>query len=658
MDKLFKQGLTQHQQGNFEQANKLYKQVIQANPAHIDALHLSGVIAYEQENYDSAIGLINKALENAPQIPAFHYSIGNAYYAKQDLTQAIRHFQQAVKFKPGYIEAHWKLGLALQQQGALNPAIHHYLEVIRLIPDSQAANFAGVHYNLGLAFTVQNASEKAVHHYQQLMRLNPSHIEGLENLGILLHQSGRYEESVTCYEQALRINPKNSTVYANFGNTLQAQGESEKALVYFKKGIEFAQKDERLLLYQYYLFGLQYNESVTPEKILEESCQWGDEVRSFCAPVYTTHSNTPDPNRRLRIGYLSPDFQNHSVAFFANALLTARNHKEFEIVCFAEISQPDTVTNQFQRLVDAWHFTSGIPDKQLAELIYSEKIDILVDPWAGHTKGNRLLTFAYRPAPLQITLYQTTTGLECMDYRITDSYLDPPDENGANREPLLRLPHSIFCFSPPPEAPAVGSLPCIRNDHITFGSFNNPAKYNPSMLSVWRNILLGIPRSRLILKNSAFQSNTVRNFVLSHFKAAGIADDRIEFIYYSPFRKDHLEKYNGVDIALDPFPYNGTTTTAEALWMGVPVIVLKGGKNFSRTSQSFLAILGLADLTANTPTEYISTAIKLANNTQQLTKLRQSLRQNMKNSPLCDQVNYMHALEKLYRKIWRRWCEQ
>jgi protein O-GlcNAc transferase len=356
--------------------------------------------------------------------------------------------------------------------------------------------------------------------------------------------------------------------------------------------------------------------------------------------------------RKLRVGYVSPDFRRHSVSYFLTPLLAAHDRNAVEITCYAEVKQPDEVTARLKGLVSAWRSTVGMSDAELAERIRADGIDILVD-LAGHTAGNRLAVFARQPAPVQVTWlgYPNTTGLSRIHYRLVDRVTDPPDASPAS-ERLVRLENGFLCYEPPADAPPPMPPPCLAASAVTFGSFNNAAKLSPATLDAWARILQGSPGSRLVLKGAAFsEAETCKRF-RGEFVRRGVAEERLALAPFTPSSRAHLAAYHAIDLALDPFPYNGTTTTCEALWMGVPVIALLGDRHSARVGASILTRLGLGRLIAFDPADYVERALALASDRAGLGELRAGMRQRFAASPLCDAAGFARRVEAAYRRMW------
>jgi predicted O-linked N-acetylglucosamine transferase (SPINDLY family) len=369
------------------------------------------------------------------------------------------------------------------------------------------------------------------------------------------------------------------------------------------------------------------------------------------------HSNDRSRERRLRIGYVSSDFRQHSVGYFIEPVLAHHNHDRFEIFCYSNDIKEDEVTGRLQSYADHWRRLIGLSDEQAANQIRADRIDILID-LSGHTRGNRLLVFARKPVPVQVTWlgYPTTTGLSTMDYRLTDGFADPVGmTEHFHSEQLVRLPECFSCYQPP-EAPEVSGLPAREKDYVTFGSFNNLAKINREVMAVWARILQAVPGSHLTLKNTGLGAGTVQQRVRETFMGLGVAPERLALLGNDPSSRAHLERYWNIDIGLDPFPYNGATTTCDALWMGVPLVALAGKTHAGRVGVSQLSNLELTELIGNTTEEYVAIATRLARDLERLSQLRAGLRARLAASPLTEAPRFTKNLEQAYLAMWKDWC--
>jgi protein O-GlcNAc transferase len=468
---------------------------------------------------------------------------------------------------------------------------------------------------------------------------------------------GRLEEAVTYLKRALQIDPAFSWTYYNLGTALSDQGLLSQGELFYRRALQI--KPDLSVAYSSILLLMNYSTYYTAHSVFSEHLGFENQFAKHLYPSSLHYANDPSPSRRLKIGYVSPDFRRHSVNYFIEPALAYHNHEHFEVFCYSDVLRPDTVTERLQRYTDQWRNIAGKPDERVAELIWKDGIDILVD-LAGHTGYNRMLTFARKPAPVQISYlgYPNTTGLSAVDYRFVDAYTDPPGlTDPFYTEKLMRMPESFLCYLPDDDSPPVGDLPALKSGHITFGSFNIFQKVSHETIALWAEILKKLPDSYLIMKSPSFYDQTTRNYATSRFLIRGIAPERIELRARMPSFREHLDLYNRVDIGLDTYPYNGTTTTCEALWMGVPVVTLAGNTHASRVGTSLLSNIGLPELVAKTTEEYISIAVTLAKDFGRLQSLREHLRHRMTYSPLCDAKRFTTNLEMCYRKIWEIWCK-
>jgi predicted O-linked N-acetylglucosamine transferase (SPINDLY family) len=417
-------------------------------------------------------------------------------------------------------------------------------------------------------------------------------------------------------------------------------------------------KPERAIAYSNLLFTMSYDPTYDAQTIFREHLEFSNRYSGPLSLIQRSHTNDRNPDRRLKIGYVSPDFRKHSVAFFIEPALSFHTREKYETFCYSDMLFPDTVTQRIQNHSDQWRNISGMSDEHVSEMILNDRIDILID-LAGHTGKNRMLMFSRKPAPVQVSWigYPGTTGLSVMDYKIVDNYTDPEGMTEQfYTEKLLRMPESFLCYLPFQESPEIKPLPSLTKGSITFGSFNNFSKMSNETLDSWARLLNELSGSHLILKSQALTVKESRDRVIDIFKKENVSEDRIEFMSFVPSYQTHLDLYNRIDIALDTFPYNGTTTTCEALWMGVPVVTLAGNSHVSRVGVSLLSNAGIPELIAKDIDEYVSIASGLANDTERLIMLRHNLRQMISRSPLCNAKKFTNNLEHIYRTIWEDRC--
>ena len=545
-----------------------------------------------------------------------------------------------------------QLGVKHHQAGDLNSAESIYRQILVDHPDD-----ANTLHLLGLIAFVRGDHAIAIDLINKAIHQNSS-ISGFHyNIGNVFKSMNKLQDAADSFKEALRLDSQNLDALNNLGNVLRAQGKVEDALQIFRSLLELKPDSEDA--HSNFLLTLIYHSGIEPAQLYHEHIRWDKQHKNLLRAKTKTRTTDNSPDRRLRVGYVSPDLRQHSVAYFIEAVLEAHDRSLFDIICYSNVSQPDPTTHRLRALSDNWRDICQMTDDQVAELIRKDKIDILID-LAGHTANNRLLLFTLKPAPVQVTYlgYPNTTGLSSMDYRLTDVWADPYGETDHYyTEKLIRLPHGFLCFKPPKETPATGNLPALTNESVTFGSFNNIAKISPKTAELWSAILKSIPQARLILKSRALNDSTTCRRIEQLFIQNGVSADRIKTVGYIPSLSDHLALYNEIDIALDPFPYNGTTTTCQALWMGVPVITLAGNTHASRVGVSLLSCIGMTDLIAETPKIYRDKAVQLSADISRLQKIRVKLRTLMLNSNLTNGKRFTRSLEQAYRQIWKYRCQ-
>ncbi|MEE8428606.1 MAG: tetratricopeptide repeat protein [Gammaproteobacteria bacterium] len=563
--------------------------------------------------------------------------------------EAERCWRSALKIEADNADALYALGVHLQVQGRLQEAIPLYHAAVKKKPDQ-----AETHYHLGDALRETAQFYEALNAYREAVRLRPGYIEALNNFAAMLTKLYWHDEAIGILDTAVPLTPEAPQLWINLGRAHLFLGRMPEAVNSFTRAV--TADPDMFLAHSNLVTSLNYLPSIEPEEVFAAHRK-GEQRFAIRVRRYTTYENSPDPQRCLRIGYVSPDFRSSPVASFFEGVLAKHDSQRVQVVCYAEVYQPDSVTERMQALAHTWRSTCGISDDQVAEQIRADGIDVLVD-LAGHTTHNRLMVFARKPAPVQVTYlgYPNTTGLACVDYRFTDQYADPPGTTESfHSEELVRLAHGFLCYRPPPDAPPPGSPPCVRRGGVTFGSFNNLAKVTSEVIDVWSRILAAVPESRLLLKSHALLEASAREFWSARLAEHGIARERTTLLASIRTHHGHLQAYNRVDIALDSFPYNGTTTSCEALWMGVPVVTLAGRVHAARVGCSILSHGGFSDWIAADVESYIEKAVGLAKDKEQLIRLRETLRERLAASSLCDAAGFVRDLEKAYRKMWSAW---
>lgn len=615
LQQAFELAVQHHQAGRLQQAEGLYRQILAQQPRHADALQLLGVVAHQMGRNDAAIDLI----------------------------------QQAIALKPANAGAYSNLGLALRDSGRLDEAIAAFRQTLALQPD-----FAEVYSNLANALRDKGCMEEAIAAYRKAVSLNPRLSGALYNFANVLNETGQVDEAIVTYRQAIALNPGFAEAQSNLGNALKDQWRVDQAIAAYRQSL--ALNPDGAIAHSGLLLAMHYDARFDAQAIAQEHRNWNLRHAAPLQRFIRPHTNDRNPERRLRIGYVSPDFRFHAVAPFALPLLAYHDRPGFQVFCYAHVARPDAMTALFRASADEWRSTIGLSDEQVANLIQQDQIDILVD-LAGHTADNRLLAMARKPAPIQITAvgFPDTTGMAAVDYRLTDAHADPPGmTESLHSEQLIRVPRTCWVYQPPADSPPPDDEPIAAP--ITFGCFNHLPKITESMLRVWARILAAVPGARLLLKAKGLDSPDVRGRIERLFEAESISPQRVKLLAWTRSALEHLELYRRIAIGLDTFPYHGTTTTCEAMWMGVPVISLAGRTHVSRVGVSLLSNVGLADLVAQNPDEYVRLAVKLADDLPRLADLRAGLRSRMQQSALMDGPRFTRAVESAFRDVWRRWC--
>ncbi len=816
------QALAHHQAGRLKQAEALYRQVLQGDPGHADALHLLGIIALQIGHSDRAVDYLSKAVDRRPQVPDYHYNLGLAFAGLGKSAEAARHFHRAIALKPDFAEAHNNLGNTLKEQGRPDEALECYQRALVLNPDYAAAHSnvgvilqhrgdaqgaiehyqkavavdptdADSQYNLANALRAMGRLNEAVSMYRNAIALRPNFFDAFVNLGATLKDAGALDSATETYERALALDPRSTAAWIQLGNALKSQGKIKDAIDRYKRAIDIdpgcaeahynlgnalretgdlaqaiavlrratvlkpdfaeaysnlgnalwessqltealavlqqalalkphlsrahnnlgnvlqargrlaeavaayrealalqhefpearnnlggvlqnqGQLDQALPAYRQalalnpdfaethsnLLLSLHYQPNIEPEELFNEHLRWGERHAAPLASMIPAHSNERDPERCLRIGYVSPDFRAHSVSHFIAPVLAHHERSLYEVYCYYNVHQVDATTERLRGLADHWRDIAHLSDTEAAECVRADGIDILVD-LAGHTAHNRLLLFARKPAPVQVAYlgYPDTRGFAAIDYWLSDVYADPPDETEQFYvEQIVRLAHGFNCYQPPLDCPKVSTLPVLSTRGVTFGSFNNIAKLSDWTIAVWSQVLTKLPEAKLMLKGRSLADQETRERIQQRFAEHGVTSERLELLGAFATESDHLTAYHRIDIALDTFPYNGHTTTCEALWMGVPVLTFAGKIHAGRVGVSLLTQAGLTELIAGSPEQYVTLAVELAHDVARLQALRQDLRERMAASALCDAHGFTRALETAYRRMWIKYCE-
>jgi predicted O-linked N-acetylglucosamine transferase (SPINDLY family) len=691
-------------QGHFALAESWYLKAIELDSQRAQSYYNLGVAKEKQQQWEAAISYYRQAI-------AFNLQYAKAYYRlglnlkqqlindganieaenKQKITEEIdKCFTQVLSLEPNHPSIKFQLAKFWQDQGESTKAKSLLTaKEWDLLPDfvaylintgnrwerrkkfTQAQNCYEMAlefdplaieplFNLALIFEKQEKLPEAIAYYRQVLTLDLNYIPALQNCGMVLEKIGYVHEAIGYYQKILTIDNDHPSALTSLATCAEKLGKIASAVEYSHKILQLEPHNSINHSFLLWCFGALT--IVSPQDILDSSYLWHIyHVVKQGLPTLKYHQRQPNPDRPLRIGYISPDFRRHSCSFFIKPLLENHHHDQFEIYAYAEVAKGDQITEKIQASCDHWRCTVGLSDLEVAALIQADQIDILVD-LAGHTAGNRLKVLGMKPAPIQATYlgYFATTGLPTIDYWITDEALHPSDTPELTSETIWRLPRCYLTYENYLDTPAVSPLPFEKTGLITFGSFNNTRKVTPETLDVWCEILKAVPNSRLFLKaiHQAGGDPRVQENIINDFAQRGISADRL-FIQ-GKFLDDqaHFLSYNNVDIHLDPFPYGGCTTTCEALWMGVPSLTLAGGRNLERLSVTVLKAVGLEEWIADTPADYVQKAVRFAQDTGYLANLRATMRDRLAQSELLDAKGMAVAMEAAYRQMWHIYLDK
>jgi protein O-GlcNAc transferase len=540
-------------------------------------------------------------------------------------------------------EALVEAGNRLASRGELDEAAACYRRALAQRPESVA-----VQSNLGSVLRRLGDWAGAVQCYQRALAIDPQAAQAHNNLGNVLLQMGRPDDAMSCYEAAIAIRGDFAEAYNNLGKAHDDRGEMDEAIACYRRAVSIEPGSARM--HSNLVYALHFHPASTRASLYDEHRLWNQRHALPLASAWRPHENDRSQDRPLRVGYLSPDFCLHAVGRFLLPLLRGHDPARVTSICYASQAREDGFTLRLREQAQVWRNVLSLDDAQLADQIRADRVDLLVD-LSMHMAGNRLGVFARRAAPVQVTYlaYCSTTGLDAIDYRLTHRQLDPlPRQGRYYSERSVELPSSYWCYEPGVATPEVSELPALRRGgRITFGCLNSFCKVTRRTLCLWRRLLSAVPRSRLLLHcHAGAPREEVRRFM----GAGGIAPQRLEFADFAPLEQ-YFEQYGEIDIGLDPFPYGGGTTTCDALWMGVPVVSLAGATAVSRSGRAILSAVGLGELAVATPARYLARAMKLAEHLERLARLRRTLRDRIRRSPLMDERGFARNVENAYRQM-------
>jgi protein O-GlcNAc transferase len=675
-----------HEAGRLPEAESLYKAILGVDPDHVDALRSLGVLAHSAHKYDAAIDLIRKAIGLDPSNAQSHVNLADALKKKGEFDAAIASYHTAIALSPKFVAAYDRLAATLLNRADYADAAQIYQHLLEINPDN-----ANAHQNLGLALAAQSKFDEAVECYRRAISLKPDSHEIHNNLANVLVKQEKFDSALESCREAIALKKDFHPATVTLGNILFLLGKTDEAVKAYRHSIslvpdaleahhnlatilsntgryaEAAECLSRVIAikpnyfngYDCLLFLQHYDEKLTAQDNLAMARRYGEAVMAGVTPyLHGRVSERGASNRPLRVGFVSGDLHTHPVGIFLENVLAHLDATKVELVAYSLTHAQDDVTTRIKPYFSAWKSLLDLTPEKSARIIHDDGIDILID-LSGHTAKTGLPLFAWKPAPIQATWigYFATTGVPTVDYIIGDRYVLPEDEEHHFVEKPWRLPDGYLCFTPPLEDVSVGPLPMLASGQITFGCFNKLSKMNEVVVTLWARVIKAVPKSRLMLKSHELDTESTRDETLKRFAAQGIRADQLILSGRSD-RHEYMAQYSQIDIALDPFPYNGGTTTVETLWMGVPVIARHGDRFVAHMGEGILHHIGHPEWIAQTDNDYVAIAAALASDPAHLAKVRSGLRAQLQSSPICDAPRFAKKLEAAFEEMWQIHCAQ
>ncbi len=631
--------------GEYRQALHAYSRAVELRPNFAGALGNMGLLLHAAGRAGEALAPLARAVGLEPAVPSHLVNLGAALCALRRFGEAIPVLEKAGRLDPSLAQVPYNLGNALLGLGRAAQAAEHYRAAVALKPD-----FADAHNNLGNACREAGDAAGALAAFEAAMRSDPGCTAAFNNASGAYRAQGRLDDAERVLREALSAAPSSAATLSNLGNVLRDRGELDEALGCFRRAVAIDPTDA--LAHSNLAYTLCFHE-LEGRPILDECLRWDARHGRALAEAAPPHGNSRDPDRRLRVGYVSGDLREHCTSLFTLPLLRLHDRSQVEVFAYSSVERPDAVTRRFEGHADRWRNVRALDDRELAEVIRADGIDILVD-LGMHMANGRPQVFARRPAPVQVAwvAYPGTTGMRAMDAVFSDPRLAPPELHGDYSERVVALPDTFWCYDPETEAPPVSELPALAAGRLTLGCLNTPCKISDRALEMWGAVMRELPGARLFVMAPHGRH---RGGLLERMAAHGIAPGRVEL---QPFRarSEYLATYHRIDLALDTFPYNGHTTSLDSFWMGVPVVTRVGRTSFGRAGLSQLHNLGLTELAGDTDARFAEIAVGLARDLPRLARLRAGLRARMEHSPLTDTPRFARGVESAYRDLWRRWC--
>jgi predicted O-linked N-acetylglucosamine transferase (SPINDLY family) len=636
-------GLALQRAGRPAEAAQAYRAALALQAEDPVALGNLGAALRESGDIDAAVRVLEQALALEPSTASHAINLGMAFNQRRDFAAAEIVLRSALERAPRHADAAFNLGNALRGLGRAREAADHF----RLAADARPG-YSDALNNLGNTYKELGDFASARAAFEEALRAQPDHLAAINNLGCLLRTMGRSEEAEATLRRGLQLDPRHPALHDNLGNVFKDAGDLDGAIACFRESLDIDSNNP--IAHSNLAYALSF-QALEPEPIRAECERWAARFAAPVRPLADDAARDSSPDRRLNVGYVSSDFRDHCQSLFTIPLLSHHDHDGFRIVCYSGVERPDAVTQRIAGYADGWREVRTLDDAALSRLIRDDAIDVLVD-LTMHMSQGRPLVFARRPAPVQIAwlAYPGTTGMGAIDYRLSDPRLDPEGFEGHYTERTLHLPDSFWCYDPLTDVPSVGPLPALAHGHLTLGCLNNPCKLTDRTLTLWSAVMRALPTARLLLMAPEGRG---RARLLERSAAAGIDPERLEFVAFRP-RAEYLRTYARIDFGLDTFPYNGHTTSLDALWMGVPTVTRFGGTSVGRGGLSQLYQLGLTELAAPSDSSFVDAAVALAEDLPRLAALRASLRGRLESSPLMNGERFARNMEHVFRTGWRR----
>lgn len=641
-------GLSLKMQNKSAEAVSILQNALKISPDDREISHNLGDIFHADKQFITARDYYLLSLTQNPHIAETHFALANTLIELDDVENAEKHYITALELKHDFAEARFNLGHLYQRQNRLTESQHQYQKAIEF-----KAGFFKAYSNLGIILQLQGNLKEAESCYKNALQINPDFTDSHINLGACLKDQGRYREAEKSYRAALKTHPGYALCHSNLGSVLKEQGKIDEAEEQLRYALKLSPDSREI--HSNLLFLLNYHPDKNGEEIFTEYQRFNSRFGVPHHREWQPHTNSPQYQRRLKIGYVSPQFKLHSIRHFFEPLLAHHDKNKVEIFAYAEMTNEDSVSERYRSYVDHWITTVGMSDAALASKIRKDKIDILID-LAGHTAHNRLGMFALKPAPVSMHWldFGYTTGLSAIDYYLTDHATAPEGSEKLFSETPWRLKTPSIVYRPAEGMGDVSPLPADQRGYITFGMLTRAVRINHRTISVWSEILKQVKGSRLVIDSNNFRDATMHEEMAAMFLTHGIGPERLQIGFHTP----PWDILRGFDISLDCFPHNSGTTLLEILYMGIPFITLADRPSVGRLGCSILEGVGHPEWIAGTEEEYIETAVTLATDLDKLGRLRSGLRQEMESSPLMDEPAYAEKVEKAYKKMFQKWCEE